>query len=111
MAKADHLPPMSILTPIPPATPPLQRALFSIPILGWFARDIAFGDPDNLYYFLIILLTATVLSVMTWGLPALVVKALLYVPVHVVLMVALSWPYPARSARASHSSSAAERVA
>ncbi len=102
---------MSILTPIPPATPPLQRALFSIPILGWFARDIAFGDPDNLYYFLIILLTATVLSVMTWGLPALVVKALLYVPVHVVLMVALSWPYPARSARASHSSSAAERVA
>ena len=102
---------MSILTPIPPTTPPLQRALFSVPIIGWFARDIAFGDHDNVYYFLVILLTLVVLSVATWGLPALVVKALIYVPIHILLMVVFSWPYPARSASTSHSSSAADKAA
>ena len=40
---------MSILTPIPPALPWYARLFFAIPLLGWIARDVAFGHPENLY--------------------------------------------------------------
>jgi len=83
---------MSILTPVPPAQLWYARAFYKLPVIGWLARDLAFGDSDNVWYFLVILLTVLVLSVATWGLPALVVIALTYVPVHMALMVILARP-------------------
>jgi hypothetical protein len=83
---------MSILTPIPPAQPWYAKAFYNLPLIGWLARDIAFGDSDNIWYFLVIVLTVLVLSVATWGLPALVLIALAYVPVHMGLMVILARP-------------------
>ena len=84
---------MSILTPIPPATPPLQRAFFSIPLVGWFARDVLFGDHDNIYYLLVILATIVVLSIKTWGMAALVLIYLALVPVVFVTLVIIASPY------------------
>lgn len=83
---------MSILTPIPPSLPRASRLFYNLPVLGWLARDLAFGDKDNIWYFLVILLTVVVLSTMTWGLPALVMICTAYVPVHMGLMVILSRP-------------------
>lgn len=83
---------MSILTPVPPSLPWYQRAFFNIPVLGWMARDVVFGDHDNLYYLAVILLTAAILSVVTWGLPALVMIALSLVPVCFIMLVVLSRP-------------------
>jgi len=83
---------MSILTPIPPHTPRLQRVALSIPLVGWFARDVLFGDEDNIYYLLVILMTLLILSVMTWGLPALVMTALGMVPVCFTMIFIMSRP-------------------
>ncbi|MBU2993607.1 hypothetical protein Q4555_12790 [Octadecabacter sp. 1_MG-2023] len=84
---------MSILTPLPPALPFHQRAFYSIPLLGWLARDVAFGDADNIYYFLIILATFIVLATATWGLPALVMICLVFVPLYMTLMVIFAAPW------------------
>lgn len=84
---------MSILTPIPPATPLLQRALFRVPVLGWIARDVAFGSHDNIWYALVIFVTAVVLSVATWGLAALVMVALTLVPVMFAFLIVFSKPF------------------
>ncbi len=83
---------MSILTPIPPRTPLAARALLSLPLIGWIARDVAFGDKDNIWYALVILLTTAILSLATWGLPALVMMALLLVPVCFGLIIVFSLP-------------------
>lgn len=83
---------MSILTPIPPALPWPRRLFFHIPVLGWIARDVAFGTPDNFWYALVLALTALVFSVATWGLPALVLTGLALVPVMFVLLILISRP-------------------
>ncbi|MCF2903628.1 hypothetical protein L0666_01385 [Octadecabacter sp. CECT 8868] len=83
---------MSILTPLPPALPLYQRAFYALPLVGWLARDVAFGDADNIYYFLVIFFTVVVLAVSTWGLPALVIIALTLVPIIMVLLAFIASP-------------------
>lgn len=58
----------------------VSPAPIRIPVLGHLAR--ALGQDINLAFYLItIFITAVVLAVMTWGLPALVLTALALVPV------------------------------
>lgn len=83
--------PMSILTPIPPATPVLKRALLQIPVLGWIARDVLFGDRDNIWYALVIVLTGLILALSTWGIAALVVTCVALVPVIFATLILISW--------------------
>jgi hypothetical protein len=83
---------MSILTPIPPTTPLPARVFLAIPLIGWIARDVFFGDKDNIWYAMVIVLTALFLSVSTWGLPALVRTALALVPVCFFFLIVLSRP-------------------
>lgn len=83
---------MSLLTPVPPALPVPQRLFYALPVLGWIARDVAFGTPDNIWYALTIALAALVLAMMTWGLPALVIAALAFVPVYFGILIALALP-------------------
>lgn len=84
---------MSILTDLPPSLPWYARLFYKLPVIGWLARDVAFGDEENIYYFLVILLTVVVLATATWGLPALVMTALAYVPIHFALMIMISSPW------------------
>mgnify|MGYP000125929509 CR=1 FL=1 len=84
---------MSILTPIPPAMPFWKRAFFAIPVIGWLARDVMYGARDNIYYLLVIVATLIVLSVATWGLPALVVKAVFFVPLYFIFLVVVGAPW------------------
>ena len=83
---------MSILTPVPPSVPWPARAFFHLPVIGWMARDVAFGSADNLWYALVIALTVLILSVATWGLPALVMVALAFVPVMFTFLVVIARP-------------------
>lgn len=64
---------------------------YSIPLFGWIARDLVHGTRDNLLYFLVILLTALVLAVKTWGIVALTMVALAAVPVCFLLLILISF--------------------
>ena len=59
---------------------------YRIPLFGWIARDVVHGGRENILYLLVILLTALVLAVKTWGLVALGLTALASVPVIFVLL-------------------------
>lgn len=80
---------MTILAPSAPS--PLGRFLRAIPVVGRVIRDIE-REIDTVYYLVTILVTALVLAVQTWGLPALVLAALALVPVMFALLVILARP-------------------
>lgn len=70
---------------------PVGRIARAIPLVGRVIRDIE-REIDSVYYLLTIVVTAVVLAVQTWGLPALVLTALALVPVMFVLLVILARP-------------------
>ncbi|WP_333814687.1 hypothetical protein [Tabrizicola sp.] len=74
-----------------PAPSPLGRLVRAIPIVGRVIRDVE-REVDSVYYLLTIFVTAVVLAVQTWGLPALVLTALALVPVMFILLVILARP-------------------
>jgi small neutral amino acid transporter SnatA (MarC family) len=63
---------MSIITPIPPQLPLYQRLFFNIPVLGWMARDVIYGDRDNIVWAGVILA-----AIWLWGVTQLGVLLLL----------------------------------
>jgi hypothetical protein len=73
-------------------TPSLAgRVLRSIPVIGRVIRDIE-REIDTVYYLIVILVTALVLAVQTWGLAALVVSAVALVPVIFTLLIWVTLP-------------------
>ena len=84
---------MSILTPIPPAMPLYKRVFFSIPVIGWLARDVTYGAPDNIWYLLVVIVTLFLGAILTWGLPALVLMAVAFVPVMFAFLIFVASPY------------------
>lgn len=58
---------MSIITPIPPKLPLYQRLFFNIPVLGWMARDVIYGDRDNIVWAGVIVAAIWLLAVAQWG--------------------------------------------
>lgn len=71
---------MNILTPLPPQLPRYKRVLLSIPVLGWMARDVLYGDRDNLIWAMVIVVSLWLGSVAMWGVFALMVPFVLAVP-------------------------------
>ncbi|NHB76720.1 hypothetical protein [Rhodobacter calidifons] len=67
------------------------RIARSLPVVGRVIRDIE-REVDTIYYLLVIVLTAVVMAVQTWGLPALVLTAVGLVPVMFVILVILARP-------------------
>lgn len=68
-----------------------SRLLHATPILGHIARDIS-RDINTIYYLLTILVTLLVLGVKTWGLAALVLPAVAFVPVMFLLLFWITLP-------------------
>jgi hypothetical protein len=68
-----------------------SRLLHATPVLGHIARDIS-RDISTVYYLLTILVTVLVLAVQTWGLAALVVSAVAFVPVMFALLIWITLP-------------------
>lgn len=70
---------------------PIGRVFRATPVVGQVIRDVE-RDTDTLYYLITIFVTAVVLAVQIWGLPALVLTALALVPVMFVFLVILARP-------------------
>jgi hypothetical protein len=68
-----------------------MRILRTLPVIGRVVRDIE-REVDTIYYLIVILITALVLAVQTWGLVALVLAALACVPVMFLLLIILARP-------------------
>ncbi|WP_375228654.1 hypothetical protein [Roseobacter sp. S98] len=81
MALATHL----------PALPLWQRLLFAIPVIGWIARDVTFGDQNNVWFALIFFFSSWMSSALIFGLPGLYLPALALVPVIFVLLLMITW--------------------
>ncbi|MES2914788.1 MAG: hypothetical protein V4753_06680 [Pseudomonadota bacterium] len=80
------------MTATPFAAPgPLGRLVRALPVVGGLIRAVE-REIDTIYYILVIALTALVLAIQTWGLPALVLTALAMVPVMFVILVILARP-------------------
>lgn len=71
-------------------TPAPRRAYHYIPLLGWILRDLERDFRGNIGYALVIVFTALVLAIKTWGLVALGLTALACVPVMFAILILLS---------------------
>ncbi len=62
-----------------------------IPLAGRLARELETDFEGNIGYFILMLLSLVGIAVMTWGLPALGLIALGFVPVMFVLIFLITW--------------------
>lgn len=74
----------------PTRLPFWQRAVFSVPIFGRMAREVAYGDDENLLYAAIAFICGWGCSVMLFGLPGLYLPALALVPVMFLVLILIS---------------------
>jgi hypothetical protein len=79
------------MTAIPSAPSTLGRFARRVPVVGRVIREME-READTVYYLITIFVTAVVLAVQTWGLPALVLTALAMVPVMFVVLITLARP-------------------
>jgi hypothetical protein len=68
-----------------------SRLIRSLPVIGGVVRDVE-REVDTVFYLLVILVTALVLAVQTWGLAALVVTAVALVPVIFAILIWITLP-------------------
>lgn len=67
------------------------RMFYAIPVLGPVTRAVE-QDNDLIWYVLVILITGLVLAVQTWGLVALTLTALAFVPVMLFVLIVIARP-------------------
>lgn len=72
------------------ALPFWQRLFFKIPVLGWVARDLLFGDKNNIWFALIGFFSLWMSSALTFGLPGLYLPAVAMVPVVFLLLLLIT---------------------
>ena len=76
-----------------PARKPLWLKLFlAIPVIGWVARDLMFGDKDNIWYAIIAFVSLWLSSAIVFGLPGLYLPALALVPVMFLFLIIFAKP-------------------
>jgi hypothetical protein len=75
-----------------PARLPLwQRLFFSVPVIGWVARDLLFGDKNNVWFALIGFVSLWLSSALVFGLPGLYLPALAMVPIIFLILIFITW--------------------
>lgn len=72
------------------AVPSPRPLMWRIPILGAILRELAEGDPDFGLYLGLILFSLLGCAVILWGLPALVIAALIATPLSGLALVLLT---------------------
>lgn len=71
--------------------PPLfERVVFSIPILGRMLREVAYGEKDNIYYFLVTIFTLWLVTILTWGYAASIIPLLFAVPSMFLVLILIT---------------------
>lgn len=81
----------SFETHVAPRRSALSRFTRALPVVGRVIREVE-REIDTIYYLLVIVLTAVVLAIQVWGLPALVLTALALVPVVFVTLLWITLP-------------------
>lgn len=76
--------------PLSPRLPLWQRLLFAVPLLGRMARELAYGDPDNIWYALLAGFSGWGCLILLFGLPGLYLPALAFVPVMWLVLILIS---------------------
>jgi hypothetical protein len=75
-----------------PADLPIwQRLFFAIPVVGWVAKDLLFGDKNNVWFALIGFVSLWLSSALVFGLPGLYLPALALVPVMFIVLLLITW--------------------
>ena len=69
----------------------LQRLFFAIPVIGWVARDLMFGDKNNIWFALIMFVSLWAISALTFGLPGLYIPAVALVPIMFTVLILITW--------------------
>lgn len=67
-----------------------QRVLFAIPLLGRIAKEVTYGDSDNIYYAIAAGLSLWGIAILLFGIPGLYIPALAMVPVIWTLLILIS---------------------
>jgi hypothetical protein len=67
------------------------RSFYRVPVIGWIARDLIEGDADNVWYLLAAILCLWIMAIMTWGLPALYLPAVIAAPLVLLLLVVITF--------------------
>jgi hypothetical protein len=68
-----------------------SRFFRALPVVGRVIRDIE-RDVHTIHYLLVIVVTALILGVQAWGLAALVVSAVAFVPVMFTILIWITLP-------------------
>ncbi|EAQ45733.1 MAG: hypothetical protein BM560_15195 [Roseobacter sp. MedPE-SWde] len=81
---------MALAYTLPDRLPLWQRILFAVPLLGRISKEVAYGDAENFYYALGILVCLWGSSILLFGIPGLYLPAVALVPVMFTLLIAIS---------------------
>ena len=76
------------------ASSPLGRVFRALPVFGQVIRDVE-RAVYSIFCVLVILLTPLVLAIQIWGLAALVIAAISFVPVMSALLICVTLPWGA----------------
>ncbi len=68
----------------------MARAFWRFPVIGRIAREVVHGPRENLWYLLAGVACLWLMAVMTWGLVAVVITAVLAAPVLLAMLVLIS---------------------
>ena len=79
------------LTSASQSMPMRLRLFLAIPVIGWVARDLLFGDKNNVWFALIMFVSLWGSAALTFGLPGLYLPALALVPVMFIMLIWISW--------------------
>ena len=79
------------LAATPSKLPFWQRIVFAIPVFGWVAKDITFGDRNNLWFAIIAFVSLWLSSALVFGLPGLYLPALALVPLIFLALIFITW--------------------
>lgn len=78
------------LAATPTRLPLWQRIFYAIPVIGWVAKDLMFGDKNNVWFAIIGFISLWLSSALVFGLPGLYIPALMMVPVMFVVLLLIS---------------------
>ncbi|WP_120500849.1 hypothetical protein [Roseovarius sp. EL26] len=71
--------------------PPLWlRLFFMVPIIGWMAKDLLYGDTDHIWYALVTVISLWGIAILKFGVIGLYLPAVCFVPVMFVILILIS---------------------
>ncbi|MEP2640766.1 hypothetical protein [Roseobacter sp.] len=73
-----------------PSIPLWQRLFFKVPVVGWVAKDLLFGDKNNVWFALIAFFSLWMSAALTFGLPGLYLPAVALVPVVFLVLLLIT---------------------